>query len=138
MLHGMIIGYCKDTCQKKLELLEHFVPLINNWAVCDCTVSTLKFTNKNKDAVYSFISRYLHSDKEYEVRFATIMLLSYYVTDQYVKDILRIIPTITHDGYYAKMAVAWLIQTAFAKYRDPTLELLKTAEINTWTFNKAL
>ena len=48
MLHGFYIGYKKLDYKERLALLDEFVPRIDNWAVCDCVCSTLKFIEKNK------------------------------------------------------------------------------------------
>ena len=48
MLEGFVIGYMKATLEEKLHYLDNFIPEIDNWAVCDCTASTLKFIDKYK------------------------------------------------------------------------------------------
>ena len=37
-----------------------------------------------------------------------------------------------------KMAVAWLLSICFVKFYDETLAFMKTAELDDFTYNKAL
>ena len=79
MLHGFYIGYAKITYDERLSLLKEFMPHINNWAVCDCVCSTLKFVNKKRSDFLEFLKPYMNSEKEYELRFAVVMLMDYYL-----------------------------------------------------------
>ncbi|MEG1448107.1 MAG: DNA alkylation repair protein, partial [Oscillospiraceae bacterium] len=86
MICGMAIGYAKEPPQQKLGHVEKFIPRINNWSVCDSFCNTLKFTNNNKEKMFEFLQPYFHSDKEFYVRFAVVMLLNYYVSEDYLLD----------------------------------------------------
>lgn len=138
MIQGLLIGYAKLDTQKRLELLKEFIPKINNWAVCDVVCSNLKFTVKNKEAVWEFIQPYLNSDKEFEIRYGVVMLLNYFIDDDYIDRVLLILDRITHDGYYTKMAVAWALSYCFIKYWDKTLKYFKHTKLSKWVYNKAI
>lgn len=138
MLKGMIIGLVKDSPENILELVKNFVPQIDNWSVCDCFCSGLKFTKNNKPLVWNFLQHYLNSDKEYEIRFAIVMLLNYFVEEKYIDKVLKILDETDHEGYYAKMAVAWAVSVCFAKHEKETFEYLKKSKLNEWTFNKSI
>ena len=138
MIQGLLIGYAKMEVGDRLNCIKNFVPRINNWGICDVFCSNLKFTKKNKDIVWKFLQPYLHSDKEFEIRFGVVMLLSYYIEDEYIDEILKILNKINHDGYYAKMAVAWALSVCFVKQWDKTLEYFKNSNLSDWVFNKAI
>lgn len=139
MLQGMLIGLAKKIdINDSLYLIETFVPKINNWAVCDVFCGGLKIIEKNKDTVWNFIQKYLKSKKEFELRFAIVIILGYYLTDEYILKIFPIFDRIKHDGYYVKMAVAWAISNAFIKYPKETMQYLKKNSLDEWTYNKAL
>ena len=139
MLQGMLIGLIKDTDIKEiLSIIKNFVPKIDNWAVCDIFCSGLKTVNKNKETVWQFIQKYLKSKKEFELRFAIVMMLDYFIDDKYIDDVLNILDNIKHDGYYVKMAVAWTISVAFVKYPKITMKYLEKNNLDDWTYNKAL
>ena len=66
------------------------------------------------------------------------MMLDFYITEEYIDQVLEILNNIKHDGYYVKMAVAWTLQVAFVKFPVKTMKLLKNNKIDDWTYNKAL
>lgn len=138
MLYGFVIGYYKTELKKRLEYLDKFVPMIDNWAVCDCSCSTFKFTSYAQKEVWQYLQKYCQSKKEYELRFAIIMLMSYYLTEEYIDKVLAIYDTIKHDGYYVKMAIAWAISVAYVKFPQKVMALLKQNHLDDFTHNKAI
>lgn len=138
MIYGLVIGYMKAPLEEKLKYLDVFVPKINNWAVCDCCCSTYKFTNNNLKEMWKYILKYLKSDKEFEIRFAVIMMMDYYLSDEYVDKVFECIDEISNEGYYVKMGIAWLISVAFVKYEEKTMAFLLRGSIDDFTYNKAL
>ncbi len=139
MLHGFVLGYIKADCSEILKYLKLFVPKINNWSVCDSVSAGLKFTLKNRQEVLVFLNEYLKSKNEFEVRFAVVMLMDYYITDEYIDMVLETLQKIDHNGYYVKMAVAWAISVCFVKYQEKTMGVLRCSErLDSDTYNKAL
>ena len=139
MLQGMLIGFIRNTDIKEvLSIIKNFVPKIDNWAVCDIFCSGLKIVNKNKEIVWNFIQKYLKSKKEFELRFAIVMMLDYFICEKYIDRVLTILDNIKHEAYYVKMAVAWTISVAFVKFKDKTMKYLKKNNLDDWTYNKAL
>lgn len=120
MVQGMVIGAVKVSPEERLQHIAAFVPFINSWSVCDSFCSGLKFTKKNEPLVWEFIQPYLHSGQEYQIRFAVVMMMDYFLTEEYIHDVLSLLDAVHHDGYYVKMAVAWALATALAKQPDPT------------------
>lgn len=138
LLQGMVIGISKIDLQTTKQMLTKFIPKIYNWAICDTTVAGLKITKKNMEEMLEFTKKYLKSNKEFELRFAIVMLLDFYITDQYIDFVLDELNKIKHDGYYVKMAVAWAISIAYIKFPDKTMKLLKNNNLDDFTYNKAL
>lgn len=138
MLQGMVIGYIKADIEEVLSRAEAFIPKINNWSVCDSFCITLKCAKKYPDQVWEFLQPYLQSDKEYDIRFAVVMLLNYYVDEAYIHAVLEKLDQIQHDGYYVKMAVAWAISICFIKYPEITMPYLQHNHLDKDTYNKAL
>ena len=89
MLKGIIIGYSKLTVEDKLKYLEEIIPCINSWSSCDIICGTLKFAIKNQDLVWDFLNKYIKSNKEFEVRFAVVMYLEYFINDEYVNKVIE-------------------------------------------------
>lgn len=172
MLQGMIIGMQKiqksgkkkiykgntsisDRAQWTISIeelysqIENFVPKINNWAVCDVFCAGLKQVKKYPNETYDFLQKFIYSDKEYDIRFGIVMLLDYYVQDDYLERIFEICDKVSqnkkgrevcenYNGYYVKMAVAWLISICFVKYYDETYVYMKKCRLDDWTYNKAI
>ena len=141
MLQGMLIGLEKDKdkgIQNILKDIEEFVPKIDNWAVCDVFCAGLKMTKKHVKEMWDFLQKYVTSDKEFEIRFGVVMILDYYITEEYLEKNFAIFDNIKSDQYYVQMAVAWAISVCLIKFYDKTIEYLKNAKIDKFTYNKAL
>lgn len=136
MLQGMVIGLVKP--EDILKYIAKFVPKINNWAVCDSFCTGLKFTKKNKKLVWDFIQPYFKSSQEFEIRFAFVMLLDYFIEEEYIDRVLDLIDEFKDERYYSRMAVAWALSVCFVKFPEKTFEYLKKSKLDSWTFNKSL
>lgn len=137
MVKGFLIGYKKYDINERLKVLSDFVPLIDNWAVCDCVCSTLKFTEKNRQAVWDFLMQYIDGT-EYEVRFLVVMLMNYYLVDEYIDRVNNILQSIDREEYYINMAVAWALSVAFVKYENAVMEIFENKTLSVWVHNKAI
>ena len=122
----------------RINYIESFVPKIDDWAICDSFCNTLKFVNKNKEIMWEFIQSYLKSYNEFEIRFAVVIILNYYITEDYIDLVLKTLDNIKHDGYYVKMAVAWAISMCFIKFEEKTMAYLKDNSLDDFTYNKSL
>ena len=137
LLQAMIIGYCDTDLEEKLSLAAAFIPRIECWSVCDSFCSGLKVTDTNKDRIWGFIQPYLSAEQEYEIRFGVVMLL-HYLEPEYAPLAFTSFDKIRHEGYYVRMAVAWVISMYYVKLPEITLEYLKKNELDKFTYNKAL
>lgn len=136
MLKGMFIGLEKEL---NYENIEKFIPLIDNWAVCDVFCAGLKQVKKDKHRMWDFILRYINSIQEFEVRFAVVMILDFYIEEEYIKDVLGILQKVKHEGYYAKMAVAWAYSICFVKFFDETKKVFNNMKIkDKFIYNKSI
>ena len=139
LLRGAVIGALKESFEVMEPLLREFVPKMTNWAVCDSTCSRLKMTRKNMPQMLGLIRDFLRSDREYELRFALVMLMSYYIDDEHIDYILDVYDSVQREEYYIRMAVAWGLSVCFVKQRDKTLAYLQGPNaLDKWTFNKAI
>ncbi len=138
MLQGMVIGYIKTDIEERLFYVASFVPKIDNWSVCDSFCTGLKSTKENKERVWVFLQPYLSSKNEYEIRFGVVMLLNYYIKTEYIERVLKLMDRVKHEGFYAKMAVAWAVSICYVKLPVPTMEYLRNNTLDDFTYNKAL
>lgn len=138
MLQGMIIGLVKVDAKERLALTRAFIPKIQNWSVCDAFCSGLKFTQQHKALVWEFLQPYFVSRAEYEIRFAVVMFLDYFIDETYLPRGLALLDAIRHEGYYVKMAVAWALSICYVKLPESTLPYLTQNTLDDFTYHKAL
>lgn len=139
LLQGLVIGYAKIEIDEKLEYVKGFVPKIDSWAISDTFCPTLKIKSKDLEKVWDFILPYLESNREFDLRFAVIMMLDYYIIDEYADKVLEKLDKVSHEGYYAKMAVAWCIAEIGIKFNQKAMEYLHgDNHLDKFTYNKAL
>jgi 3-methyladenine DNA glycosylase AlkD len=138
MLQGLVIGYAKGDIEEILDYTADFISKINNWGVCDSFCISLKITKEHRDKVWQFLQPYLRSRAEFEIRVAVVMLLNFYIEDDYLDRVLVLLDGLKHPGYYVKMAVAWAISICFVKYPEKTMAYLKNNTLDDFTYNKAL
>lgn len=159
MLWGMILGKAKMTLDERTEHLALWVPGILSWADCDTCVSTFKFMKKDQKFWYDYCVKWLGGGREFEVRFALVALMQYFVNDEYIERVLPIFAGRKADfsadtgqgytspvapewnestPYYIKMAAAWALSVCFVKYRDLTWEVFSAKLMNPWVQNKAI
>lgn len=137
MLHGLFISKIDDI-NEAYSWLNLFLPQIDNWAVCDITVSAIKNIAKNKELLYNNIQQWLKSPHVYTVRFAIVCILSYFVEKKNLNRILSLISTINTDEYYINMAIAWLFSVMLVKNYNETLPLIENKTLPRFIQNKTI
>lgn len=138
ILQGLLIGLVKLEREERKALLDAWVPEINSWAVCDCGNSFFKFMEKDREFWFSYVCGYLNSDREYELRFAVVTLMQYFMTDEYIDKMFDIYNNIKQRDYYVNMAVAWAVSVCFVKYREKTIRFLENNNLTRDVQNKAI
>lgn len=86
--------------------------------------------------MWDFIQQYLKSNKEFEIRFAIVMILDYYITEEYIEKDFDIFDKITNTDYYVQMAVAWAISICLIKFYVRTMEYLKNCNLDKFVIIK--
>lgn len=139
-IQGFVIGYVKADIEIILKYVSVYVEKINDWSLCDGFCASLKIVAKHRERFLEFLEPYITSDSEFKQRFVAIILMDYYLTDEYTDKTLCILDGMKQDGYYRKMGVAWAVATAFAKQREITLIYLQDGNntLDDFTYNKAI
>jgi len=135
LLHAIFLQNCNEFC-KAINLVEDFLPYIDNWAVCDCPPP--KAFAAHKELLYPFICRWLNSDQPYTVRYALGLLLRYYLDDDFSEEHLCKAAGIDSKEYYVQMMVAWYFATALAKQYDAAVIYLTKRRLPQWIHNKTI
>lgn len=135
LLHGAIISENKDF-ENCIELLNSFLPFIDNWAVCD-TISP-KIFKKHKKELIEKIKEWSQSDKTYTCRFGVEMLMTHFLDEDFKKEYLEMVANIHSEEYYVKMVIAWFFATALAKQWDYAVIYLENNRLDVWVHNKTI
>lgn len=127
MLFGMVIGYdAVMSYDEKMKYTQFFLPHIDNWAICDCVCSTLKFLEKDKEKSLAYIKEWIYDSHEYTARFGLVSLLNYYITDDWIKTVLDLIQSFIDREHYVNMAAAWLFAECMIRYPKQSKPYLNT------------
>lgn len=137
-VYGMVISSVKMDFNERLDYLRKFIPIIDNWAICDSFCAILKDFKKNSEEGFNFIQELLKKEDTYTLRVALVLLLDHYINENYLHSIFKITDEIKSDEYYVNMAIAWLISTCYIKYPKETLKYLKHNNLDPWTYNKSI
>lgn len=145
LVWGLMINALKASQEHKLALLRTFVPVMDNWAVCDTICCNIKWIT-DKNALWEFLQPYFDSYREFEVRFAVVMSMIFFLDAECFKKVTARLETFDFSRiqseflspkeakvakrvrgvakgerpYYVRMAVAWLLATALAKLPGQT------------------
>ena len=134
---GFVIGYSKISMDETLDYLKEYVQKIDNWGICDTTIASLKIFKKNKEKGLDFIKECLKDDREFVIRYGLVLLLAYYIDDEYIDYIIDVCSTIKSDYYYVNMALACLISISFIKYQDKSMVLFD-GRLDKFVHNKSI
>ena len=139
LVQGLVIAEIKDL-DEQTEYIENWVTKIDNWSTCDSTVSTMKtLKNSNeKDKYFDFYYKICFDDREFVSRFGIIVLMTCFLEDKYIDQILKMCEEVKNDAYYVKMGLAWLLSYAFMKFKDKTYKLFEKKTISKFVQNKAI
>ncbi|MBD5636951.1 MAG: DNA alkylation repair protein [Clostridia bacterium] len=119
-----------------IKRVDKVVPLLDNWATCDTFDAPC--VKKHREEFLPFIKRYLQSDKEFTVRYGLVMLLHYYVEEEYLPLIFESVRNLKKNDYYIMMGAAWLIAEVLVKYYEAGVRFLQEGSMPKVTHNKAI
>ena len=67
------------------------------------------------------------------------MLLDQYLIPEYIEKTIKILDYLYDGDYYGSMGIAWALATAYAKFPEQTLSLLRGENhLSDFTYNKAI
>ena len=139
MLRGIVTGLIKtESFDNFAVICDNFAEEVDNWAVCDCFCAGLKQIKKYKAEFFDHIQKYLNSGNVWKIRVALVVMLDYYLEDEYIDRVLKRCDSVKSDFYYVSMAQAWLVATAVAKCREQTMTYMHNNSLDDVTFNKAV
>ena len=152
---GYLINLEKCSLDERLAMLGRYVPVLDNWAVCDSYCAHAKWMARaDKTALWAFLARWFDSESEFEVRFAVVVAMCYFLDKEWLDKVFERIngldfgrikskyktvkgkPNVAQQGtvqgaepYYVRMGVAWLLATALAKFPDATRAFARSSNL---------
>ena len=118
LIHGLILGYIKDP----MNYFDDYIKYMNDWQSCDITISNMKYFKYNQDINY--IKKYLYH------RVGYVILLTYYIKDEYIDELYNIVDNYNSDNYYVNMAVAWLLSYLIIYDKNRAVKYLKKSKLD--------
>lgn len=135
VLHALLLSEMTDY-ETFIKSIQAFLPYIDNWAVCD--VLKPKSIKKHKQIFIDEIKSWISSKDTYTIRFGVVMLMTYYLDENYQKNYLNYPLQVKSDEYYVNMAISWFYATALAKHYDEVVKILKDKKLSVWVHNKTI
>lgn len=135
LLCGLLITHARLDDQTAIDLTRQYLPRIDSWAHIDVFIE--KKRRFAGDSWWNFALECLQSEAEFTVRYGVVSLMTNSLDEAHIDQVFAALRDITHDGYYVKMALAWLYATAAVNFFELTLAELENGHIDTWTRNKA-
>lgn len=130
MLFGLVIAYVKCPLEKKLCLLDEFIPIIDNWSVNDSVAMTIKIKKSEKEMGLDFIKKHLYVESVYPRRFAIVLLFRNYIDELHIDYVLHYFTNCEVEDYYVKMAVAWGLCECVIHYPEKSIQAISDVKMN--------
>jgi 3-methyladenine DNA glycosylase AlkD len=137
-LWGILLGKANMTDEERMERYRSFVPVIDNWAVCDIACATLPSIKRNPGPWMDFILSYVQRDTEFEIRFGVVMLLANFIDEGHIDRVLLELTKITNPAYYVTMAVGWTLAACYARFPQKTEALMVAGVLTKEIQNKTI
>lgn len=135
LLCGLLITHARLDDQTAIDLTKQYLPHVDSWAHIDIFVE--KKRRFAGEVWWDFALECLQNEDEFTVRYGVISLMTNFLDEAHINQVFAALRNVKHDGYYVKMALAWLYTTAAVHFFELTLAELENEHIDTWTRNKA-
>ena len=135
LLCGLLITHARLDDQTAIDLTKQYLPHVDSWAHIDVFVE--KKRRFASEVWWNFALECLQSEAELMVRYGVVSLMTNFLDEAQVDRVFAALRNVKHDGYYVKMALAWLYATAAVNFFEKTLAELENRQIDAWMRNKA-
>lgn len=135
LLCGLLITHARLDDLVAVDLAKQYLPHVDSWAHIDVFVE--KKRRFAGEVWWDFALEYLQNEDEFTVRYGVISLMTNFLDEAHIDQVFAVLRNVKHDGYYVKMALAWLYATAAVHFFDLTLAELENEHIDAWTRNKS-
>lgn len=155
VIWGYLINHTKGSLPERLAMLSHYIPVLDNWAVCDSYCAHAKWIARaDRNTLWAFLQPWFNSKREFEVRFAVVVSMCYFLSEEWIERVFSQIDNINFDRiksdykttkgkpttpqqgtvpgtapYYVRMGVAWLLATALVKFPNETRTFVRSSHL---------
>lgn len=136
MILGFVIGL--STLEDYKKYLEFYSTQILDWSLCDSVACSLKKIKKEKEYFFEFAQKMIKTNNEFQVRFGIVILLNFYLEDNYIDKIINIIISLKSDKYYINMAISWILSEIYIKYPLKIDKYINENYLNNFVLNKTI
>jgi 3-methyladenine DNA glycosylase AlkD len=119
-----VMGLLRLDRESTQKYVDRLLCYNDGWATNDTLCSALTAIGKQREAYWPWIQGYLQSPNPWDIRFAIISMMNWYLTEEYAQRSLQVLSTVQSDFHYVIMGLGWFYATAFAKQREKTLPYL--------------
>ena len=135
ILHSILINEINDfdTC---IFELEKFLDYVDNWSVCDTL--TCKILCSNYEKFFEYLELCFKSKSIYKIRFAFVMMMKYFINDEYIDICNYIAINYKSNDYYINMAIAWYFSYALIFQYDKTIYIFEDKLLSKFVHNKSI
>ena len=131
MLEGFVVAGFNAAAERRGRMVLAFLKKIKNWSVCDSFCASLSdFAAVKAGGLFDFLEPLAKSGSEYVCRFAFVMLLMHRLDGAHLGRIFAAVENIGSGKRYAKLAAAWLLAEAYARFPKRTEAFLKNPKAN--------
>ena len=135
LLCGLLITHARLDDQMAIDLVKQYLPHVDSWAHIDIFVE--KKRRFAGEIWWDFVLECLRSEAEFTVRYGIVSLMTNFLDEAHIDQVFAALRNVKHDGYYVKMALAWLYATSAVHFFELTLAELENEHIDAWTRNKS-
>ncbi len=129
MLKGLVISNIKDKSEARKQFLK-YIEFIDNWSLCDTFISSFKIIKNDKEFYFKKATELINSSDEFKERVGLVIMLDYFLDDESIDEIFKLIGKYHTEKYYSKMALAWLLSVAYVKYLDKTKKFIENSVLD--------
>lgn len=129
---GLVICYHKSDICHKVNLIDYFISLNDNWASNDIVTAALK----DKSDVYFDYLLKLSKKGGWNTRFAVTAMLTNFADEKHLASIFDMLFAIEYGEYYVDMAVSWLLSKLYINYGKEVIEFCKKAPLSKFVLKK--
>lgn len=126
----------KQTYEAFTAVVNGLVPLLDNWATCDCFEAPC--IGAHREEFLPYVCAFLEDGREFVVRYALVTLLRYYTEPQYLPLIFEAVSHADPKKYYVMTAAAWLTAEVLVKYYGDGVAFLKEGRLSKEVRNTAI